>query len=168
MSLPTEYQVVPDFRIQPDGLVDPGESSKVRINAYDMCAIRWEQNEPYSLLDFIRPTVANGFSYEATTVGTSGSKEPRWPTIIGNTVTDGSVTWSCRAAASGGVNAITAPSATSDPTGLTIASVSVSESHKILATYSGGALGQSYDAVYSFTLDGVTRIARQRVHVRKR
>lgn len=156
-----------DYRFS-DAVKDPGESLKVSLNLYTMCVIPWRPNEAQSAAEFIRPTVPNGFSYECTTAGTTGTKEPRWPTTISATVTDGSVTWTCRAASGSGVNAITSPTATSDPTGLTIASVSVSELHKILATYSGGTEGQSYDAVYSFTLDGVTRIARQAVLVHKR
>ena len=42
------------------------------------------------------PTVPTGFSYVATTGGTSGSTEPVWPTERLATVVDGTVTWQCR------------------------------------------------------------------------
>ncbi len=42
------------------------------------------------------PTAANGYCYEATTAGTTGSTQPTWPTTPGNTVTDGTVVWTCR------------------------------------------------------------------------
>lgn len=45
------------------------------------------------------PTVRNGFVYQAVGSGTTGSTEPVWPTVIGQTVTSGSVTWRCEAAA---------------------------------------------------------------------
>jgi hypothetical protein len=83
-------------------------------------------------------------------------------------VQNGSVVFTCRAAGTNGVMEITSPTAISDPTGLTIGSVSVSESTKILATYSAGTLGQDYDAVFTFTLNGATRVARQTVKVRRR
>lgn len=35
----------------------------------------------------------NGYVYEVTTAGTSHSSPPTWPTTIGATVTDGTVTW---------------------------------------------------------------------------
>ncbi len=48
---------------------------------------------------FIRPTIANGKLYECTTAGTTGGMGPTWPTVIGNTVADGTVVWTCRAGA---------------------------------------------------------------------
>lgn len=46
------------------------------------------------------PTVYNGHSYECTTSGTShATTEPTWPTTNGNTVSDGTCVWTCRALA---------------------------------------------------------------------
>lgn len=42
-----------------------------------------------------RPTVANGYVYTATVDGTTAAGEPVWPTTVGATVVDGSVTWTC-------------------------------------------------------------------------
>lgn len=158
-----------DYRFDDHLGKDPAEAAPVVLDLFSLCANFWTTNEQYSQGEFVRPNRATGFSYECTTAGTSGFREPNdWPTTIGATKTEGSVTWTCRAAGSNGLNAITSPSAVSDPTGLTIGSVSVSESTKILATYSGGVEDQEYDAVFTFTLNGVTRIGRQRVPVRKR
>lgn len=155
----------------PDVIKDPGASKKVRLDLYAACANRWRANEAYSAAEYVRPRTpkSTGFAYECTTAGLSGANEPRWPRAIGETVPDGSIVWTCRAAALNGLNVLSAPSAVADPTGgLTVESVSVEEGHKLLATYVGGTLGQDYDAVFSFTLDGVPQVARQRVLVRKR
>lgn len=45
---------------------------------------------------FRRPTVKNGFRYEATTGGTTGATEPTFPATINATVVDGTVTWTAR------------------------------------------------------------------------
>lgn len=59
----------------------------------------WAAATAYSLGAVRRPTVANGYRYEVTVAGTShAATEPTWPTTVGNTVTDGTVTWICRAA----------------------------------------------------------------------
>lgn len=150
-----------------DVIADPDESYPVELDLYSLAAVEWTPNEKVSLGEFARPRLPNGFSYEVMSAGTTGSKEPFWPKTLGETVTDGSVTWACRAAGSNGINAVTSPSCTSDPTGMTIASISLEEDRKIFGTYSGGVLGQTYDAVWSFTLNGRTRIARQRVNWRK-
>lgn len=56
----------------------------------------WAATTAYSLTNFRRPTVANGYRYECTTAGTSAGSEPTWPTTPGGTVVDGTVTWTCR------------------------------------------------------------------------
>lgn len=47
----------------------------------------------YGVGQYVRPSVFNGFVYKATVAGTTGGAEPAWPTTIGATVVDGSVTW---------------------------------------------------------------------------
>lgn len=41
----------------------------------------------------VRPTVNNGHYYICTSGGITGGTEPTWPTIKGDTVEDGDVTW---------------------------------------------------------------------------
>lgn len=150
--------------------IDPGDTFKVALDLFDICANFWTPNEQYALGEFVRPRLSTGFAYECTSAGTSGRREPIWNRTIGAVLSsnDGSVQWTCRTAGTNGLMAISSPSAVSDPLGLTISGVAVSESTKILATYAGSSLGQDFDAVYTFTLNDVTRIARQRIEIRKR
>ena len=43
----------------------------------------------------VTPVTKNGRKYICTGAGTSGGTEPTWPTTIGQTVADGTVTWTC-------------------------------------------------------------------------
>ncbi|MEV4179929.1 hypothetical protein AB0J28_00600 [Streptosporangium canum] len=49
----------------------------------------------YTVGDVVRPTTGNGYVYQAIVAGTSAGSAPTWPTVIGQTVTDGGVTWAC-------------------------------------------------------------------------
>jgi len=55
----------------------------------------WSATTAKSANDRVRTSAANGYRYKATVGGTTGSSEPTWPTTLGNTVVDGTVTWVC-------------------------------------------------------------------------
>jgi HK97 family phage major capsid protein len=71
----------------------------------------WIASTAYALGDIVVPILGlqNGFRYECTTAGTSTTTQPTWPTVEGATVTDGTVTWTCRAGSylGSGVNGAT-------------------------------------------------------------
>lgn len=46
--------------------------------------------------DIVRPLIPNGYYYECTVAGTTDTTEPTWPTTPNATVTDNTVTWTCR------------------------------------------------------------------------
>lgn len=55
-----------------------------------------ERNTAYVVGQKVVPLALNGYVYECTVAGTShATNEPTWPTVLGNTVTDGTVTWRC-------------------------------------------------------------------------
>lgn len=55
----------------------------------------WVTLTAYTTASYVVPTVANGFYYKCTIAGTAAAGQPTWPTTIGTTVTDGTVTWTC-------------------------------------------------------------------------
>jgi microcystin-dependent protein len=57
----------------------------------------WTEYTIYAAGQYVKATASYNYVYEVTTAGTSGGTEPTWPTTPGNTVSDGTVTWTCRA-----------------------------------------------------------------------
>lgn len=53
----------------------------------------WVADTAYSIGDVTRPPTDNGFVYECTAGGTSGSTEPPWATTQDATFSDNSITW---------------------------------------------------------------------------
>jgi phage-related protein len=57
--------------------------------------VAWNSGTAYTLGSVVRAYTDNGggFFYRCIVAGTSGVAEPFWPTVIGNEVVDGTVTW---------------------------------------------------------------------------
>jgi phage-related protein len=55
----------------------------------------WQASSAYNVGDVVQATIppATGFFFRCTVAGTTSATEPFWPTIIGNTTVDSTVTW---------------------------------------------------------------------------
>lgn len=77
----------------------PTLQSTTAPNAYGIRyippATTWTANTTYSIGANAKPVTPNSLKYICTTNGTSSGSEPTWPTTIGTTVADGTVTWTC-------------------------------------------------------------------------
>ena len=59
-------------------------------------AVKWQGTQARTLGNRCTPTTENSLWYECTVAGTTNGVEPTWPTTIGTTVVDGTVTWECK------------------------------------------------------------------------
>jgi hypothetical protein len=82
---------------------------------------RWrEPGQEYSTGAMVRVAGVRGLQYEATTGGQTGDRPVMWPTTIGNTVQDGSVTWTCRAVDATSLLTTVASATWTAPSGATV------------------------------------------------
>jgi len=60
-----------------------------------MAYAAWQASNAYVVGDIVRATAlqASGLVFRCTVAGTSASTQPAWPTDIGSTTTDGTLTW---------------------------------------------------------------------------
>lgn len=56
----------------------------------------WAASTAYTVGTYAVPTTRNNRIYECTTAGTSDGSEPSWTTGEGDTISDNTVTWTCR------------------------------------------------------------------------
>ena len=87
---------------QPYGTVPSKRSADkvpVQIDWHDYLINLWAPGVAVEQGVTIRPrrSAATGFEYLCATPGVTAKKEPRWPTAVGESVTDGSVVWTSQA-----------------------------------------------------------------------
>jgi microcystin-dependent protein len=76
----------------------PDLRGRAPIGAGQLTPPIWKANTAYADGYYVKATASYNYVYECTTAGTShAATEPTWPTSVGNTVSDGTVTWTCRA-----------------------------------------------------------------------
>lgn len=103
----------------------------------------WQPGKEYGLTEYVRPNIANGYEYEATAAGQSGTIEPKWPTTVGNAVADGSVTWTARAFGPNGRDTISSVNIDA-PAGITVSAPNTVGT-EVSFTISGGTKDETYE-----------------------
>lgn len=157
-----------EFEISPTLCKNPESTRLIEVDFYAKCANFWRANEGVDSAEYVLPRKPNGFAYQANSAGRTGASEPLWSTTLGGTTVSGSVTFTCMAPGTNGISPISAPSVVADLPALVVSGVSVpaAEPWKIQLSVAGGTLDTDPVLLYSFTLNGVARAARQQVQVR--
>lgn len=65
----------------------------IAFTAADSWGTSRANSTAYAVGDLVRPATGNGHVYRCIVAGTSGGSIPTWPTVAGQTVTDGGATW---------------------------------------------------------------------------
>jgi phage tail sheath gpL-like len=84
----------------------PGASGNLQVLAIDTSQVpsgfvasitgpTWATLTAELVGQYVVPTTANGYFYKCTVAGTTGASQPSWPSTVGTTVADGTVTWTC-------------------------------------------------------------------------
>ena len=122
---------------------DPAEALDYSVEFIAHAARYREPNTDYMTGTRVQPLRSTGLEYNASTGGRTGTSEPRWPTTVGQTVTDGSVVWTAAAISSGSLVRTLSSVVWTLDTGIT-KSAQTEQGTKSTAVISGGTLGQTY------------------------
>lgn len=123
------------------------ETVPIDFDWHDLLANLPARGKAYGLTARVRlrrrhPRAA-GLEFECTTSGSTGSDEPRWPKVEGETVTDGTVEWTAREISSSSLRTSISSTVAPSATGLTVSGPSVEDlAYRYLVA--GGYDGQAY------------------------
>lgn len=109
-----------------------GESKPIGFDLTKYCINYWKGGERQSIGEVVRPREVanggkgpNGYEYRVTTAGQTAEKEPSWPTTVGSTVVNGSVTFTCQAISNDSLWCTIQSSVWEPPTGVSASGESI-------------------------------------------
>lgn len=95
----TTWSQVQSDEISGSGYTAGGEAlanPTVKLTPANSWPLAWAASSGFAVGSVVIPTTPNGYLYAVIAgSGNSGSTQPTWPTTIGDSVVDGSVTWVC-------------------------------------------------------------------------
>jgi hypothetical protein len=129
---------------------DPSEKLDYAVDFEDALARYRLANTAYASNVKVRSKLASGFQFSSSG-GRTGDKEPRWPTTVGGTIQDGSITWTCEAASTSSLTSTVSSAPFTADTGVTISNQSI-VGQAGTAFVAGGLDGQTYNVVCTATM----------------
>ena len=122
-----------------------GETLDRIINIRPELQFTWRPGVEYGAGAYVRPMQPNGFDYQASIGGRTENIEPRWPIAPGGTVTDGSITWTCKSPTQSSLDPLSgSASIVTQATGNTIAIQGTDPNGDITVRIGGGATNTDY------------------------
>lgn len=134
---------------------DPDEILDYTADFTARCIRTREPATDYTAGDRIRPVPETGLQYYATT-GRTGSRDVRWPTAVGGTVRDGTVTWTAETVNTASL-ARTIVSVVWAVDGMS-RSAAVTGATESTVLLSGGVVGQQYEVTCDAAMSDGTSI----------
>ena len=138
----------------------------VQFDWHDYLASQWQPGAGYGFGARVRGSrlQSTGFEYEATTGGVSGRRRPNFPSLLGATVIDGSVTWTARAISTASLRATILTSAFTTVAGITLSNESNDD--LVYTVYAeDGVSGQRYPIQHRITLSSALAEVKEAVAV---
>jgi hypothetical protein len=138
----------------------PDATLDYAVDFEEQCARLWARLTDFGAGERIRIFSGGksvGFEFEPTTPGRSGTRTPLFPAVVGETVPDGSIVWTCRALSSASLLRTISgtPTWEVDDDAVTASGETVS-GLKAIANLAGGDDGEDYTVtVTATTSDGL-------------
>lgn len=125
-----------DFTQHPEAVLD-------YVADFTAHCVRYrDSNRDYANGTAVQPRKPSGFQYRSS-AGRTGSSEPLWPTVLGRTVQDGSVTWTAEAISADSLTRTVSSVAWTADAGVTVTPITLT-GNLASVLISGGEDGQDY------------------------